>query len=186
MEEPVSIRSRIAEGRWWSGDWIRLSVALLASAYFLFTAATPGEWHFIDFVNLLIHEAGHVVFMPFGEFMHILGGSLFQVIFPMLYIGYFYIRRDYFSASLLVFWVGENLINVSVYASDAVVMQLPLLGGDTSGHDWHNILAMLHLLPATGAIGFSIYIGGVMTILVGALLSIAASQAVPAANTYAI
>ena len=157
---------------------MRLCIALLASIYFLFVALTPGAWHFIDFVNLLIHEAGHVIFMPFGEFMHILGGSLFQVVFPMLYIAYFYLRRDYFSASLLVFWVGENLINVSVYASDAIAMQLPLLGGDTSGHDWHNILSMLHLLPETGAIGFTIYMAGVITILAGMVLSIATSQPV--------
>ena len=186
MEEQITLRSliaHIAEGRWWNGDWIRLSVALLTSMYFLFVALTPGAWHFMDFVNLLIYEAGHMIFIPFGEFMHILGGSLFQVVFPMLYIGYFYLRRDYFSASLLVFWVGENLINVSVYASDAVAMQLPLLGEDASGHDWHNILGMLHLLHATGAIGFSIYIAGAITILAGVVLSIGASQR---AHPYAI
>jgi hypothetical protein len=154
----------------------KLFFALIATAYFFYYASTPADWHFIDNVNLLIHEAGHWIFWPFGTFMHILGGSLFQTIFPMLYVGYFYIRRDFYSASMLIFWVGQNLVNVSVYASDAVVMRLPLLGGDTSGHDWHALLSMLNLLPYTNAIGSSIYFLGVAVILAAAYFSILYSE----------
>ena len=169
----------VRESEWWRGDWKRLSVALIATVYFTYYALTPMSWHFIDAVNLLIHEAGHVIFIPFGLFMHILGGSLFQTIFPFAFVTYFYIHRDYFSASLLLFWVGQNLVNVSVYASDAIVMQLPLLGGDTSGHDWHNLLSMLHLFPYTFGIGKSIYLAGVLVIAVAAYIAILNSQMIP-------
>lgn len=165
-----------SDNKWWKGNWTPLIVALVATLYFVYYAYTPNDWHFIDNINLIIHEAGHVVFSPFGTFMHILGGSLFQTIFPMLYIGYFYFKRQYFSASLLIFWVGQNLVNVSVYASDAVAMQLPLLGGDTAGHDWHNILSMLNLLPYTNQIGGGIYLAGVLVIALAAILSVYASQ----------
>src|SRR6185437_16680234 len=111
-----------------------------------------------------------------GTFMHILGGSLFQIVFPVLYVGYFYGRRDWYSASMLVFWVGQNLVNVSVYASDAVAMRLPLLGGDVSGHDWHNLLDMLNLLPYTNEIGAGIYFFGVAVLVCAAYLSILHSQ----------
>jgi hypothetical protein len=161
---------------WWKGKTKRLGFALAATLYFFYYASTAGDWHFIDGVNLLIHEAGHWVFLPFGTFMHILGGSLFQTIFPMLYIGYFYFRREFFSTSLLIFWVGQNLVNVSVYASDAVRMQLPLLGGDTSGHDWHNLLQMLNLLLYTDHIGTAIYALGVGVLILAAYLSILNSQ----------
>ena len=37
---------------------------------------------FMHNILLPIHEAGHVLFRPFGEFMTILGGSLFQLVLP--------------------------------------------------------------------------------------------------------
>jgi len=52
----------------------------MAAVYFGWCAFDPYQWHFIDGVNLLIHEAGHIIFMPFGEFISIAGGSLFQLI----------------------------------------------------------------------------------------------------------
>ena len=36
-----------------------------------------------DELTILFHEFGHVFFRPFGEFMTILGGSLFQVLLPL-------------------------------------------------------------------------------------------------------
>jgi hypothetical protein len=161
---------------WWQGRWGKLLVAILAAAYFTYYAFTSHDWHFIDNINLIIHEAGHVVFLPFGDFLHILGGSLFQTIFPLVYVGYFYFKKEYFSASLLLFWVGQNLINVSVYAADAQVMQLPLLGGDGVIHDWNAILGMLHVLPYTPQIGAGIYLAGVLVIATAAMLSITTSQ----------
>ncbi|MFN2493443.1 MAG: hypothetical protein ABR501_11240 [Pyrinomonadaceae bacterium] len=66
----------------------RLIVAVVASLYFFWGAYDPYQWHLIDGVNLLIHEAGHLFFRPLGEFMMIAGGSLFQVIMPALFVGY--------------------------------------------------------------------------------------------------
>lgn len=154
------------------GSLRKVSVVVCATAYFAYYAWTPSDWHFIDTFNLLIHEAGHIIFSPFGEFLYILGGSLFQIVFPVLYIVYFAIKQQYFSASLLVFWVGQNIINVSVYAADARVMQLSLLGGDSSTHDWNALLTMTNLLPYTDQIGFCLYIIGVFVILFASTLSL--------------
>ena len=149
----------------------RIATAIIASIYFIYYSCTYTQWHFIDNVNLLIHEAGHVIFMFFGTFMHIAGGSLSQVLFPAVFVYYFYHRQEYFSASLVLFWVGQNILNVSVYAADAVAMQLPLLGGDTAGHDWHNMLDMLGLLQQTDAIGLAIRILGMCVIFSAVYLS---------------
>jgi hypothetical protein len=154
------------------GQWGQVGVALAAAAYFFYYAATSTQWHFIDSVNLVIHEAGHIVFWPFGELMHALGGSLFQILFPLVYVGYFYFKKQYFSASLLLFWVGQNCINVSVYAGDAILMQLPLLGGDSSMHDWHAILTMLHALRYTPEVASAFYAGGCIVMLFAAALSL--------------
>jgi hypothetical protein len=52
-----------------------------------------------------------------------------------------------------------------VYAGDAVAMQLPLLGGDATGHDWHNLLVQTGLLSQTTLIANSIYILGLLVIV---------------------
>ncbi|MGI9164836.1 MAG: hypothetical protein ACR2G5_00345 [Pyrinomonadaceae bacterium] len=101
-------------------DPLKLIVAVIASAYFFWCAYDPSQWHLIDGVNLLIHEAGHFVFRPFGEFMMIAGGSLFQVIMPALFVAYFLYLTKFYSAALVLFWVGESILNVSVYAGDSV------------------------------------------------------------------
>jgi hypothetical protein len=37
---------------------------------------------FMHVIDLVFHEAGHVLFAPFGRFMTTIGGSLMQVIVP--------------------------------------------------------------------------------------------------------
>ena len=150
----------------------KLVVALITSLYFFWCAYDPYQWHFIDGVNLIIHEAGHFIFGFFGEFIMIGGGSLFQVIMPALFVGYFWYNEKYYSAALVLFWVGESILNVSVYAGDAVALQLPLLGGQDSVHDWNYLLSSLNLLPATAKIAGAIRLLGTIAIALAALGSI--------------
>jgi hypothetical protein len=127
----------------------KLMIACLAGLYFLWCAWNPFEWHLIDGVNLLIHEAGHLFFRPLGEFMMIAGGSLFQVIMPAIFVGYFIRQKNFYAAAMVLFWVGESLLNVSVYAADSLALQLPLLGGEDSIHDWNYMLGQLGMLKST-------------------------------------
>lgn len=146
----------------------KLAVAVIASLYFFWCAYDPSQWHLIDGVNLVIHEAGHLIFSPLGEFMMIAGGSLFQVIMPGLFVGYFWYHGKYYSAALVLFWVGQSILNVSVYAGDAVALQLPLLGGQDSMHDWNYMLDSLGLLRSTGLIGGAIRVLGTIAIALAA------------------
>jgi hypothetical protein len=146
----------------------KLIFAAAAAAYFFWYVHTSTDWHFLDNVNLIIHEAGHVVFSPFGQFIYLLGGSLFQVLVPIIFSSYFFLRGQNFSGSILLYWVGQNLINVSIYAGDAVVMQLPLLGGDTAIHDWNAILTMASALPYTHQVAGSIYGLGIACVVLAA------------------
>lgn len=146
-------------------------MAAVGLLYFLYYASTTDQWHFIDNANLLIHEGGHIVFMIFGQFVYVLGGSLMQVLLPSIFVGYFWLRKEYYSASLLLFWVGQNIINVSVYAGDSVRMELPLLGGDSSGHDWHYLLSHTNLLQYTDQIAGLFYWTGLAIILIGGILA---------------
>ncbi|MCP9463884.1 MAG: zinc ribbon domain-containing protein [Nitrospira sp.] len=106
---------------------------------------------FLHLINLVFHEAGHVLFAPFGRFMMILGGSLGQVLIPMLCLIVLLVNtRDPFGASVALWWMGESVMDVAPYINDARAMDLILLGGvtgkETDGHDWNNILSMMGLL----------------------------------------
>ncbi|HKP71979.1 MAG TPA: hypothetical protein VJT82_03510 [Pyrinomonadaceae bacterium] len=154
-------------------DPFKTVVAAVAGLYFLWCAYDVYQWHLIDGVNLVIHEAGHVVFMPFGGLVTVAGGSLFQVIVPAVFVGYFCWRGQTYSAALVLFWVGESLLNVSVYAGDALAMQLPLLGGDDSIHDWNYLLGSTGLLPSTRKVALVIRVVGTLAILAACVTSLA-------------
>jgi hypothetical protein len=100
---------------------------------------------FLDLVNLAFHEAGHVFLRPFGHVLHVLGGTLFQLLVPGLLVWYFLVRRrEAFAAAACVWWLGESLINVAVYMADARDLQLDLVG--SGEHDWNELFFRFHLL----------------------------------------
>ena len=63
--------------------------------------------------NLVFHEAGHVLFSPFGRFMTVLGGSLFQFALPLGIAVAFLVQHNPFGAMVCTWWAGENLIDVA-------------------------------------------------------------------------
>ncbi|MGP1678516.1 MAG: hypothetical protein ACTS6J_15335 [Burkholderiales bacterium] len=110
---------------------------------------------FMHLIVLPMHEAGHVLFIPFGRFMSVLGGSMFQVLLPLVLVASFMFgfggsRRDNFAASLILWWAAASIIDVAPYIWDAYDPKMMLLGGKTGaesdGHDWQNILGDLGLL----------------------------------------
>ncbi len=146
-------------------NYWRLAGILLFGFYFLTCALHAEDWHFIDNVDLIIHEAGHWIFIFFGEFIQILGGSLNQVLIPLIFAIYFILREDYYSSSVVFLWVGYSIVNVSVYMGDAIKMQLPLLGGDNVIHDWNYLLNHSHLINYTHMLSSLTYSIGVFMII---------------------
>lgn len=154
----------------------KLVFAIILSLYFLLIAYAPMQGSFLDNVDLPIHEFGHLLFGLFGEFMMIAGGSLFQIIVPAVFVGYFIWQKSYYSAAMVLLWVGQSILNVWVYASDAVVMQLVLTSGFTGSeggfHDWNYMLERTGLLDSTKTIARIIRFAGTVTIIVAAAWSI--------------
>jgi hypothetical protein len=105
---------------------------------------------FLHNINLPFHEFGHVLFGVFGTFWMILGGSLFQILLPLFPLVYFSVwQRDNFSAALMLWWSGQNFIDVSPYIADAQLRALPLISGSDESHDWGNLLTMTGTLEFT-------------------------------------
>lgn len=154
----------------------KLIFAIILSIYFIWIAFAPMQGSFLDLVDLPIHETGHLIFRLFGEFMMIAGGSLFQVIFPAVFVGYFVWHEKYYSAAIVLFWVGQSIINVWVYAADAVVMQLVLTSGFTgtegSFHDWNYLLTQTGLIRSTKAVASIIRLAGTLVIIAAGIFSI--------------
>jgi hypothetical protein len=126
---------------------------------------------FMHHVNLVFHEAGHVIFRPFGEFMTVLGGSLGQLLMPAVVTGALVVKnRDNFGASLGLWWLSQSLMDLAPYINDARALQLPLLGGGTGAdrpgvHDWENILLDLGLIQHDHAIAAAVHALGVLGML---------------------
>ena len=125
---------------------------------------------FLHLINLPFHEAGHILFIPFGRFMTILGGTLGQILMPMICLGTFLVKtRDPFGASVALWWTAESLMDIAPYINDARAMDLMLLGGvtgkETDGHDWNNILTMLDLLEWDHRLAHLTYNLGILLML---------------------
>jgi hypothetical protein len=103
---------------------------------------------------LIFHEAGHALFMPFGEFLMVLGGSLFQLLVPAFFVALFAHRRDWFATAVASLYLAASLAGVAIYIADARAGELPLLGGDRSSHDWTFLLIELNALQHDTTIGW--------------------------------
>ncbi|MDR3625791.1 MAG: hypothetical protein P4L45_03110, partial [Ignavibacteriaceae bacterium] len=99
-----------------------------------------------------------------------LGGTLMQIALPSLIIWYF--SRNNYKTGIQIssLWLGQNLINISVYAADASAMKLPLLGGNHVYHDWHFILGQLNILEYDSTVGY-IFFGAAIIIFVMSILT---------------
>jgi hypothetical protein len=137
----------------------------LVGLYGVACAVNPKTYRFLDRVDLVFHEAGHLIFGFFGEFIGMLGGSLMQVMIPAVVTGYFLLHTQRWSGMVTLFWVGQSLFNVSVYVKDARAQALPLLGGEDVIHDWNWVLGKLHLLRWDQAIGALIYMAGLLAVV---------------------
>jgi len=121
---------------------------------------------FLHGVNLIFHEAGHTILAGFGQFLHILGGSLMQVMVPAVIAGYFVVTRQMYAGAIALCWTAQNLWDVSIYIKDAQERSLPLLGGEAVLHDWHFLLLDLHLLAHDQLVGgVAFFLGSVLYLI---------------------
>ena len=120
------------------------------------TPSSGGLLAFVHLVDLVFHEAGHVIFGVFGRFLGILGGSLNQVLIPAICTGCFVWHRQPAAAAAMLFWVGESVTDVAIYVADGRDMALPLLAEGLI-HDWNWILSELSLRNQARPIGVAVF-----------------------------
>lgn len=147
--------------------WIPSIIILPIAAYWVLN---HGEFGLLDNADLVIHEAGHFFFSFFGKFIYTLGGTLMQIILPST-IAIFFFRNNYRTGVQFgLLWLGQNFINISVYAADARARKLPLLGGNKVYHDWHYLLGEVGLLQYDYIVGYTILGSAIIIFAVAVLM----------------
>lgn len=162
------------------GSGSRIAHGLLLTVLFLWSwpfilgdVRTADAWNgFLHGVNLVFHEAGHVLMLPFGRFMHVLGGTLGQLALPLIVCIAFIVKRDdTVGASVGLWWFGQSLTDCAPYIADARKLELQLLGGGTGaerdGHDWQ------YLLHALGIAQYDVLLGNLVKFTGGAVMLLA-------------
>ncbi|MBT8379883.1 MAG: hypothetical protein KJN64_11720 [Ignavibacteria bacterium] len=147
----------------WVPSIVIFSIALL-------WCLNRGEFGLMDNIDLVIHEAGHFFFSFFGKFIYTLGGTLMQIILPSIIAGFF-LRNNYRTGvQFSLLWLGQNFINISVYAADARARNLPLLGGNKVYHDWHYMLGELNLLEQDQIVGYFFFGVAILIFIIAVLM----------------
>ena len=133
---------------------------------------------FMHMVNLPFHEAGHIIFKPFGVFITSLGGTLGQLLMPLVCMCVLLIRtRDPFGASVSFWWFGQNFLDIAPYINDARAGQLLLIGGNFGHsspygfHDWEFILTESGFLQYDHLLAKTSFIIGALIILLSLIWS---------------
>jgi hypothetical protein len=141
------------------GDWKPISrVAGTAwlcfyGLFLIYAAADRSGFLFLDFANLMIHEAGHFFFSWFGYTMTILGGTLGELLVPLLCSAYFRAQGETAGFAFCAFWFFENFPYIGTYMADARDQALPLVG--SGDHDWNILFGQWGLLIHDRQIGAS-------------------------------
>ena len=104
---------------------------------------------FIDNANLIVHEAGHLLFSYLGHTLMILGGTIFELFVPLALAIYFAWRRQPAGTAFCAFFFFENFLYIATYMADARAQELPLVtvgDSDYVEHDWFHIFSSIGML----------------------------------------
>jgi len=163
------------ESLFFAGRVISFSIIFIWGWLFIFSSIESnyvGE-SFLHLINLPFHEAGHVIFSPFGSFITSLGGTLGQLLMPLICLGTFLFKyQNPFGASICLWWFGQNFLDIAPYINDARAGVLPLVGGNTGNsspygfHDWEFLLTETGLVHADHIIAKISFFIGTMIMLI--------------------
>ena len=92
----------------------------------------------LEYVNLGLHEFGHMLTYASSDLTNALAGSIAQVAIPAAIALYWFFRRgDWVAAGVCLMWAATSALEVALYVADAPTQKLELITGQ---HDWAFIL----------------------------------------------
>jgi len=153
----------------WDGvTWARVACSVLLAWWGYANYKDPGT-SVLHNIILPIHETGHIVFMAFGQYLYAAGGSLFQIIFPGIFVGYFLYKKDRWAATVQLWFVGISAMDLVPYIKDAPYGEIELIGGE---HDWSYLLGETRWMHAANKIGDGVLHFGGLCVIAALILGI--------------
>ncbi len=136
VELPAGIQRRLNVYR-------AFGAMLLIAVWGWFALVKNDQTPVFVYLNVAVHETGHVLFRPFGELTMLIMGSGFEVLFPLT-VGVLFlaVKRDLVASAMCWGWAASALASSATYIADADDGRLALLGAavpDAAG-DWERIL----------------------------------------------
>ena len=116
---------------------------LLIAVWGWFALVKNDQTPIFVYLNIAVHESGHVLFRSFGELTMLIMGSGFEVLFPLSVGAVFLLRkRDLVATAVCWGLAASALASAATYIADADDGQLALLGatGPDAAGDWERIL----------------------------------------------
>ena len=166
-----------ARGRTW---WVRAPVLLWVGWMAVSAIRDPEYESVFRGFNFGVHEFGHILFSPFGEFMAIAGGSITQLSVPILFGAILlWTQRDLFAVVVCGLWFAGSLAELSIYIADARALELNLVSmgegspdSESTGHDWQYLLMKTHLLQRDTAIAQGCRVVATLVVIACVLLAV--------------
>ena len=174
--DPSQTPSEWAAGRDWR--W-RAPLILLLGYTAMRGLSAPMAWNVWSGITLVAHESGHAFFGWFGEVIGVAGGSIMQLLVPVIVMIALRRQGDWYGVAAGGTWLAFSLANLATYIADARAQALPLVGfSDNPEHDWHWLLArygwlahdagiarvtrLCSALVLAGSVGFGLWLCRVM------------------------
>lgn len=147
--------------------WMALSTNIMFAVNYPHPFYIWPLFYLLDNTTLLIHEAGHTIFGLFQwRFLTVLGGTLLQMILPLLIFILGWTKEKRLIAQSGLFWLGYSWLDSAAYCADAYHQQLPLIGNlPKSAHDFSNILSSLNILDHYFGIAWTMYTIGLLILI---------------------
>jgi hypothetical protein len=119
--------------------WTGVAGLVWCAIYGLFSFVRDTRVPVLWLMQLAVHETGHRVFAPFGEYVMVLMGSGSEILAPFLLgLALLLWKRKAIAAGVCWAVAAAACEGTSIYIADAPVGRLTLIGGDES--DWLRIL----------------------------------------------
>lgn len=127
-------------------------VGAIALAYVTWCAlrhlTDPAATSLFGLLDFGIHEFGHLVCGMFGEWIGVAGGSIMQLLIPVLVAVMFRRQRERMGVAVCGAWLAVALARMAVYMADARELELDLVsfGPDGDIHDWNYLFTSLGII----------------------------------------
>jgi hypothetical protein len=134
-------------GKHW---WWRASLMLILAREWLKYVSEPLYTGWFSPLTLGIHEMGHLLFSPLGEWLTVAGGSILQAAAPLISAILFFKQPDFFAIAVCGGWLSSSLFDMATYMGDATKLELDVvtIGGQEpiTPNDWRYLLERAGLL----------------------------------------